>query len=161
MESSGLLIETSGGVAKVTLNRPERRNALSERLVSELKTALDTLLHGAWPGRRSLLECAACDQTQPTGSGTVRVLTQRPTDIELHAESKTDQWLIVSSNNLPGWRVTVDQQPAAPVMANGAFFGIRVPAGAHDVSLRFTYRALLEDSFGWLRAKVPGAHKSV
>lgn len=43
MESSGLLIESSGGVAKVTLNRPERRNALSERLVAELQAALNTL----------------------------------------------------------------------------------------------------------------------
>lgn len=40
---SALQVETQQGVARVTLNRPERRNALSEGLVAELHSTLDQL----------------------------------------------------------------------------------------------------------------------
>jgi enoyl-CoA hydratase/carnithine racemase len=39
-ETPSLRIETSGGVRRLTLNRPERRNALSTGLLTELETAL-------------------------------------------------------------------------------------------------------------------------
>lgn len=38
--SESLLVEHAGGVAKVTLNRPEKRNALSQALLSELHQQL-------------------------------------------------------------------------------------------------------------------------
>lgn len=37
---SDLLVETLGGVVRITLNRPERRNALSRRLIARLDQAL-------------------------------------------------------------------------------------------------------------------------
>lgn len=36
-----LLLENTAGVLRITLNRPERRNALSEQLLTDLGTALD------------------------------------------------------------------------------------------------------------------------
>lgn len=41
MSSPQLLEELSGGVLRITLNRPERRNALSESLLEDLERALD------------------------------------------------------------------------------------------------------------------------
>lgn len=41
MSNQILLYETEGGVATLTLNRPDKRNALSAELVQALKTALD------------------------------------------------------------------------------------------------------------------------
>ncbi len=41
--ASGLLIESAGGVVRVTLNRPERRNALSEALLTELSATLASI----------------------------------------------------------------------------------------------------------------------
>lgn len=41
--ASGLLIESAGGVVRITLNRPERRNALSQALLTELSAALDAI----------------------------------------------------------------------------------------------------------------------
>jgi enoyl-CoA hydratase/carnithine racemase len=41
--SAPLLVETNDSVGRITLNRPDRRNALSENLVDELATALDRL----------------------------------------------------------------------------------------------------------------------
>jgi enoyl-CoA hydratase/carnithine racemase len=39
----GLLVEIDGPVARLTLNRPDRRNALSSSLLAELKQALDRI----------------------------------------------------------------------------------------------------------------------
>jgi enoyl-CoA hydratase/carnithine racemase len=40
LAASGLLVETEGPVARLTLNRPERRNALSSALLAEIEAAL-------------------------------------------------------------------------------------------------------------------------
>ena len=38
-----LLVESDGGVIRLTLNRPERRNALSLELLTELEHALESI----------------------------------------------------------------------------------------------------------------------
>jgi methylglutaconyl-CoA hydratase len=38
-----LLLEYEGDIAKITLNRPEKRNAISTRMIAELQTALDDI----------------------------------------------------------------------------------------------------------------------
>ncbi len=43
MEASMLEVETREGVARLTLNRPEKRNALSRELLAELEAAIDRL----------------------------------------------------------------------------------------------------------------------
>ena len=40
---STLLLETTDNLAKITLNRPEKRNAISTQMMSELQTALDEI----------------------------------------------------------------------------------------------------------------------
>ena len=40
MENSAVLYSVEGGLARVTLNRPEKRNALNDELVAGLKGAL-------------------------------------------------------------------------------------------------------------------------
>lgn len=45
--STDLLIDTHAGVARLTLNRPERRNALSQELLIELGTALNEIAGNA------------------------------------------------------------------------------------------------------------------
>ena len=40
-----LLVESESGVIKLTLNRPERRNALSESMLTELGAVLDRIAH--------------------------------------------------------------------------------------------------------------------
>ncbi len=41
--TNSLLVETQDGVARITLNRPERRNALSESLIEQLSATFDRL----------------------------------------------------------------------------------------------------------------------
>jgi methylglutaconyl-CoA hydratase len=40
---STLLVEFSGEIAKITLNRPDKRNAVSDTMIAELQTALDVI----------------------------------------------------------------------------------------------------------------------
>src|SRR5437879_12543499 len=40
---STLILEFSGEIAKITLNRPDKRNAISTQMIAELQTALDTI----------------------------------------------------------------------------------------------------------------------
>jgi enoyl-CoA hydratase/carnithine racemase len=42
-----LLVERAGGVVRLTLDRPEKRNALSRSLLEQMSTALDELAHDA------------------------------------------------------------------------------------------------------------------
>jgi enoyl-CoA hydratase/carnithine racemase len=43
--SSELMVEQAGGVVRLTLNRPEKRNALSRSLLAQLGSALEELAH--------------------------------------------------------------------------------------------------------------------
>src|SRR5260370_41045487 len=40
---STLLLEMTGNLATITLNRPEKRNAISTQMMAELQTALDEI----------------------------------------------------------------------------------------------------------------------
>ncbi|MBA0085111.1 MAG: enoyl-CoA hydratase/isomerase family protein, partial [Acidobacteria bacterium Pan2503] len=43
---STLVLEVSGVVATITLNRPDKRNAISATMIAELQTALDEIEKG-------------------------------------------------------------------------------------------------------------------
>src|SRR2546429_9846556 len=43
---STLLLDISGSLATITLNRPEKRNAISTQMMAELQTALDEIERG-------------------------------------------------------------------------------------------------------------------
>ena len=43
MDLETLSVETSGHMATITLNRPEKRNAISIRMISDLHAALDSV----------------------------------------------------------------------------------------------------------------------
>jgi enoyl-CoA hydratase/carnithine racemase len=56
-ELAHLLVERDGGTTRVTLNRPDRRNALSLALMAELREALEAL--GADPATRAIVIAGA------------------------------------------------------------------------------------------------------
>ena len=68
----GLAVETEGSVARLTLNRPERRNALSLALLSELEVALarigeDPTVRVVVLGARGVAFCAGHDLGEMVG----------------------------------------------------------------------------------------------
>ena len=91
MSSRPLLRENQGPIAILTLNRPERRNALSRELLAQLRDALDevgvdtstrvVVVTGAWPRRPScsgmdLKEAAEMDATPDGEHDMVAVLKE-------------------------------------------------------------------------------------
>src|SRR5262245_55911516 len=70
--SDGLQVERSDGVVRLTLNRPERRNALSRSLLARLEEAITTLEEDEAArvvvlGARGPAFCAGHDLSEMTG----------------------------------------------------------------------------------------------
>jgi hypothetical protein len=73
---------------------------------------------------------------EPSG---VPVVRPRPERIELTVELDDPAVVSISQQALPGWNVEVDGEPAALVVVDGLFAGVRLPEGRHDVA--FEYRS--------------------
>jgi len=64
--------------------------------------------------------------------------------VELAVQTPIDSYLVLSDVYYPGWRATVDGQPAELLRADYVFRAVPVPAGEHTVRLEFapwTWRA--------------------
>ncbi|MBX5495618.1 MAG: hypothetical protein IRZ15_09815 [Bryobacteraceae bacterium] len=69
--------------------------------------------------------------------GEVEVISYKPGEIQLRTTNTGLGFLYLSEAYYPGWRALIDGSPAGLVAANVAFQGLWVPAGAHDVTIRF------------------------
>ena len=71
---------------------------------------------------------------------TVDLVRHRPNAVEIAVEMRCRGLVILSDNYFPGWRATVDGQPAPIHEAYGAIRGVVVEKGSHTV--RMVYRPL-------------------
>ncbi|HKF77848.1 MAG TPA: YfhO family protein [Candidatus Dormibacteraeota bacterium] len=67
----------------------------------------------------------------------VTVLSNQPGSIELRVSSPGRQVVVVEQSWAPGWSAIVDGRAEPVHPANVTFQGFDVPAGSHDVSLRY------------------------
>ena len=84
---------------------------------------------------------AAPVQTLPAPATTgVRVTRYEPgaMDLTLDSPSTAGQALVVSENYFPGWHATADGKAAPVALMDYNLIGIALPAGARNISLRFT-----------------------
>ncbi|GJG88696.1 membrane protein [Gemmatimonadetes bacterium T265] len=97
--------------------------------------------------RAALFDTAAQVSAQPVPGQlpaplnlTTRVTRYAPgqIDLVLSAPAPAGASLVVSENYYPGWTATVDGRPAAVGRADYVLTGVSLPAGARNVSLRFT-----------------------
>lgn len=72
-----------------------------------------------------------------TGAGTVRDFDEHHDRVRMSVDSPDEGFLVVTTTYFPRWRATVDGAPTPLVRVNGSFLGLRVPAGTHDVELRY------------------------
>lgn len=70
--------------------------------------------------------------------GTATLVSERPGVLQLKATVPGKQLVVISESHHPGWVAeTADGKPLEILRVNGDFLGVIVPAGDHDISLRF------------------------
>ncbi|MBI4321241.1 MAG: YfhO family protein [Chloroflexi bacterium] len=118
------------------------------RAVPDEKQALEMLLSDEFDFRRQVLVAdAGPESMEPTGqTGTSLATVERyaPKEVEVHVETETGGYLVLSDTYYPGWTATVDGRSVPIHRANLALRAVAVPAGGHDV--RFSYEP---QSFQW------------
>jgi hypothetical protein len=70
-------------------------------------------------------------------TNSVQVVRSRLNDVALRSAATGDSVLILSQTYYPGWKASIDGQPADLFPADMTLTGIRVPAGLHDVQVVF------------------------
>jgi hypothetical protein len=76
------------------------------------------------------------------GSGTVRLLSETPTHLELAVECDTDQLLVCSDRFDADWHAAVDGDPVRLLPLYGrALRGVVVPSGRHRVTMAYWSRS--------------------
>jgi hypothetical protein len=82
-------------------------------------------------------EAAALAGAPLRSPSVIRITRYEPCQVEVEAEMTASGLLILSDTYYPGWKVTVDGQPASLLRVNYALRGVYLPAGEHQVMLRF------------------------
>ena len=85
------------------------------------------------------------DPTAPATSGTagqVEVLEQRATKVLLRVTRADPGWLVAIQTSYPGWTATVDGKRVDVERADYAYTAVAVPAGTHEVVLRYRPRSV-------------------
>jgi hypothetical protein len=72
----------------------------------------------------------------PNGPGSVRVIRDGSA-LRMEASMDAPGWMVVSETAWPGWRAYVDGRRVRTARANRAFLAIYVPAGQHEIRLRY------------------------
>lgn len=75
------------------------------------------------------------NETRRRDFATVRTIT--PREIQLTADLSAPGYLVFSEIYYPGWRATVDNKPADVLPADYLFRAVQLPAGRHEVRMRF------------------------
>jgi len=76
----------------------------------------------------------ACDLGPAAAErGTAEIITAKPGYWQIRTESAAPALLLLAETDYPGWRVTVDGQPADGLTAYTTLRAVCVPAGSHNV----------------------------
>jgi hypothetical protein len=78
------------------------------------------------------------DVAPAAGEGMARIRTYAPNEIVLDVEATRGGLLFLSEVYYPAWEARVDGERVDVVRTNIAFRGLVVPAGAHEVSVRYS-----------------------
>ena len=74
--------------------------------------------------------------------GTVHRIEVGPTRLRYVTDATSEQFLVLSDIYYPGWVATVDGEPTKIYRTNYVLRGIKVPAGRHEIKLRFIPKSL-------------------
>jgi hypothetical protein len=100
------------------------------------------------PEKTALLEVDQRELPKLTGvhenSGdSARVVKYEPNQIVIETDSGTNSVLVVSEAFYPGWKATVNNEPATILLADYLLRAISLPAGKHQVVMYYTAPAVV------------------
>lgn len=70
-------------------------------------------------------------------SGAARIVSLENTKVKVESESSTDAFLVLSDLFYPGWKATIDGQPAEVIRTNYVLRGLYVTPGKHSIEFRY------------------------
>lgn len=113
--------------------------------------ALHRVLQPDWPSRRvALEEMPVFAPSDGRTGGRLVAATWEPERIRLIARASQPAVLVLLDRWYPGWKVTVNGEPARMLRANGVFRAVEIPAGQADVEFVYAPRSLVMG--GWASA---------
>jgi Bacterial membrane protein YfhO len=71
------------------------------------------------------------------GAGTVRLLSETPTQVRMEVDRSGPGWLVARQTRYPGWKATVNGRAVATTRADVAFIAVPVGAGTSTVALSY------------------------
>jgi hypothetical protein len=131
---------------------PRARVVYRAERVSGIDDALARLRSPDFDPRQvALVEGPALGDSSDGGGGeadpvAARILTYEPNRVRLAAAPVAPAYLVLADAAYPGWRATVDGQPAPVYTAYGAFRAVPLAPGQHVVTFEF---APLSWEIGW------------
>ncbi|HUG53696.1 MAG TPA: YfhO family protein, partial [Vicinamibacteria bacterium] len=94
--------------------------------------------HDFEPTREAVLSSPGDGRDAPRGFRGSAVLALRTPDrLLVGTEASAPGWLVVVEAHAPGWEASVDGAPAPVLRANALFRAVPIPAGRHDVEMRY------------------------
>jgi Bacterial membrane protein YfhO len=97
---------------------------------------------GFEPQRTALVEAKPAELPHLPGGAlapgsSARVVAYEPSRLQITTDAQTPTVLVVSEISYPGWKATVDGTPARIMLTDYLLRGIALPAGKHEVEMRY------------------------
>ena len=92
------------------------------------------------PGNEAVIETSGVEHSPTLEGGPVgqvRMLRYEPNRVDVRTQTQSEELLVSSETNYPGWKAFVDGTERPVLYTDVAFRGVFIPAGNHLVSFRF------------------------
>ena len=133
----------SGMIYRVEGTRPRAWMVFESLVIPDKAAALAQMGGDEFdPARQVILPesaAAAAIVAQSPGANTVpaEIVSPRPGQLVIQTETDAPGYLVISEWFYPGWRAVVDGAPVPLQRADVALMALPVPAGVHEIGLRF------------------------
>jgi Bacterial membrane protein YfhO len=113
----------------------------SQQVVAGEDSQLDAVLDPSFDGRSTVVTCGPlpglADGPGSGPAGTAEIVEYEPERVVVDATARRPGELVLTDLHYPGWKVTVDGEPADMHRVNYLLRGTTLPAGRHRVEFRY------------------------